>query len=375
MSKLYVYGTTAEPNSNVQYQVQQLYVNTGAPAVQVVFSGNIVANVGQLVSQDKGSGNYANATVVTGINGGNVLSLIYANVANVFILGSTTANVSVGNVSAVNYANVYPTISANVIAGSSWANVRYAYVNDNGVWKQFYPDSITTTTYNTPGTYTYTIPAGVHSANLTVAGAGGGAGGNDSAVGHAGYAGNVVTTTIQVTPGDVFTFIVGGGGGPGASSARGTGSGSAGVDPAGTYNGGRGGNAGGSGYSGAGGGGGAATTVRLGATQIIVAAGGGGGGGGGNGPIGLGQGATAYNSTSTGGTGTDKSGDGGGGGGGGGGYSLGGAGGATVGGDSGAYSGINGQVLAPIGANVSIGTNGGASAGIGGGDGYVILAP
>ena len=370
MPKLYVYGTTASPG-NVQHQVQQLYVNTGAPSVQIVFSGNITANVGEFISQDKGSGNYANATVVAGVNSGNTLSLSYANVSNVFTLGSITANVRVGTA----YANVYPISTANVIAGSSWANVRYAYFNDNGVWKQFYPDSITSTTYNIPGTYTYTIPAGVRSANLTVAGAGGGSGGNDSAVGHPGYAGNVVTAAIQVTPGDVFTFIVGGGGGAGGSGVAGTGSGVAGVDPAGTYNGGRGGNAGGSGTSGAGGGGGAATTVRLGATQIIVAAGGGGGGGGGNGPVGLGQGATAYNTTLAGAQGVDKSGDGGGGGGGGSGFPLGGAGGTTPGGDSGAYSGINGQTLAPIGANISIGTNGGASAGIRGGDGYVTIAP
>jgi len=262
-----------------------------------------------------------------------------------------------------------------VHTGGAWANVRYGYVNDNGVWKQFYPDSITTTTYNTPGTYTYTIPAGVHSANLTVAGAGGGSGGGDGPYpATVGYAGNVVTATIQVTPGDVFTFTVGGGGRAGLSGVRGTGSGAGGVDPGGLYNGGRGGNAGGSGTSGAGGGGGAATTVKLGLTQIIVAAGGGGAGGSGLNSAGQGQGATAYNSTSNGAQGTDKSGDGAGGGGGGGGYALGGGGGATPGGDVGAYSGINGQVLAPIGANISIGTNGGPASNPGG-DGYVILAP
>ena len=370
MPKLYVYGTTASPG-NVQYQVQQLYVNTGAPSVQIVFSGNITANVGEFISQDKGSGNYANATVVAGVNSGNTLSLSYANISNVFTLGSITANVRVGTA----YANVYPISTANVIAGSSWANVRYAYFNDNGVWKQFYPDSITSTTYSIPGTYTYTIPAGVHSANLTVAGAGGGSGGGDGGnPATVGFAGNVVTATIQVTPGDVFTFIVGGGGRAGAGGVRGTGSGAGGVDPAGTYNGGRGGNAGGSGSSGAGGGGGAATTVRLGATQIIVAAGGGGAGGAGVSAGGLGQGATAYNATSTGAQGVDKSGDGGGGGGGGAGFPLGGGGGATPGGDVGAYSGINGQTLRPIGTTISIGTNGGPASNPGG-DGYVTIAP
>ena len=256
----------------------------------------------------------------------------------------------------------------------TWANVRYGYTNVNGVWQQFYPDSITTTTYSTPGTYTYIIPAGVHSANLTVAGAGGGAGGFDGPnPSQPGFAGNTVTATIQVTPGDVFTFIVGGGGSAGVH-ATGSGGGAGGIDPAGTYNGGRGGNAGPVPISGGGGGGGAATTVRLGATQIIVAAGGGGRGGSGLFSGGQGQGATAYNATSTGAQGVDKSGDGAGGGGGGAGYPLGGAGGAVVGGDSGAYSGINGQTLAPIGAGISIGTNGGPASNPGG-DGYVTIAP
>ena len=259
--------------------------------------------------------------------------------------------------------------------GGTWANVRYGYTNINGVWQQFYPENITSITYSTPGTYTYTIPAGVHSANLTVAGAGGGSGGGDGGnPATVGFAGNVVTATIQVTPGDVFTFIVGSGGGIGSSGVRGTGGGGGGVDPAGLYNGGRGGNAGGSGTSGAGGGGGAATTVRLGATQIIVAAGGGGAGGAGLYSGGLGQGATAYNATSTGAQGVDKSGDGGGGGGGGAGYPLGGGGGATPGGDSGAYSGINGQNLTPLGVTPTIGTNGGPASNPGG-DGYVTIAP
>ena len=260
----------------------------------------------------------------------------------------------------------------------TWANVRNGYVNDNGTWKQFYPDSITTTTYNTSGTYSYTIPAGVHSANLTVGGAGGGGGGSDSpGVGHAGYGGNVVTATIQVTPGDVFTFVIGTGGEAGRSATTGTGGGAAGTDPAGLYSGGRGGNAGGSGTSGAGGGGGAGTTVRLGLTQIIVAGGGGGGGGGGHvGTVhGQGQAALTYNSTTTGAQGTDKSGDGGGGGGGGGGSSFGGAGGGLLSGDQGAYSGINGQTLSTMGSTVGIGTNGGLAPGYRGGDGYVTIAP
>jgi hypothetical protein len=267
----------------------------------------------------------------------------------------------------------------SIKVGGSWTDVKGGYVNDNGVWKKFYPETIPTTTYSVPGTYTYTIPAGVFSANIIVAGAGGGAGGNDSpGVGHAGYGGNVVTATVSVNPGDVFTFFVGAGGGAGGSGQRGTGGALGGLDPnADNSDGGAGGNAGTSGGSGAGGGGGAATTVRLNSTTIVVAAGGGGGGGGGNKGSynGFGQGATAYNSTPKGGAGQNKSGDGGGAGGGGGGYPFGGAGGATYGGDEGAYSGINGQTLSPLGSVVTAGTNGGASAGIAGANGYVTIAP
>lgn len=287
--------------------------------------------------------------------------------SKLYAYGTANVTVAEGNV-------LHQVQQLYVYNSGAWANVRSAHVNVNGVWQQFYPDSITSTTYSVPGTYTYIIPAGVHSANLTVGGAGGGAGGYDGPnPSYAGFAGNVVTATIQVTPGDVFTFIVGSGGGAGIHAA-GTGGGTGGVDPAGTYNGGRGGNAGPVPISGGGGGGGAATTVRLGATQVIVAAGGGGRGGSGLYSGGQGQGATSYNATSTGAQGVDKSGDGAGGGGGGAGYPLGGAGGAVVGGDSGAYSGINGQSLAPIGASVTSGTNGGPS-GSPGGDGYVTIAP
>jgi hypothetical protein len=92
-------------------KINNITANVG---VQIVFNGNITANVGQLVSQDKGSGDYANATVISGTNSGNILSLSYANVANIFVLGS--GNVSVGNATITSYANVYPTTTANIAA-------------------------------------------------------------------------------------------------------------------------------------------------------------------------------------------------------------------------------------------------------------------
>lgn len=96
--------------------------------VQIVFSGNISANVGQLVSQDKGSGNYANATVVLGTNNGNTLSLSYANVTNIFALGDINSNVRVGNATLTSYANVYPLTTANINA--TYSNIGFVTIYD-----------------------------------------------------------------------------------------------------------------------------------------------------------------------------------------------------------------------------------------------------
>ena len=108
----YANANTFILTSNVQLagnviSIGNLVANVG---VRIVFSSNITANVGQLVSQDNGSGNYANAIVISGTNNGNTLSLSYANVANIFVLSS--GNVSVGNA----IANVYPTTTSNISA-------------------------------------------------------------------------------------------------------------------------------------------------------------------------------------------------------------------------------------------------------------------
>jgi hypothetical protein len=113
----YTNANTFILTSNVQLagnviSIGNLVANVG---VRITFSSNISANVGQLVSQDKGSGNYANATVILGTNSGNILSLSYANVANIFVLGPSS-NVRVGNVTITSYANVYPTTTSNISA-------------------------------------------------------------------------------------------------------------------------------------------------------------------------------------------------------------------------------------------------------------------
>jgi trimeric autotransporter adhesin len=72
-----------------------------------------------------------------------------------------------------------------------------------------------TQTYNTPGTYTFTVPSGIVSINIEVwgaGGAGGGATGNMSAGGGGAGGGYVKKLAMTVTPGTTYTVNVGSGG-------------------------------------------------------------------------------------------------------------------------------------------------------------------
>ena len=128
---------------------------------------------------------------------------------------------------------------------------------------------------------TFTVPCGVTSLNVKAWGAGGSGGGQDTYAGAIGGGGAYISTTITVTPGQVFNIIVGGGalGGTNCASSAPGGAGGWGNN---IIAGARGGNAGSTGCSGGGGGGGAGTGLFLGTTPWVVAGGGGGGSGGGN---------------------------------------------------------------------------------------------
>ena len=135
--------------------------------------------------------------------------------------------------------------------------------------------------YNSPGTYTNSIPRGITVVNIFAYGAGGGAGGTDQAQGPAGSGNNsggsgsfaYLTVTLDPTINNILTIVVGGGGNAGRNHYN---------SPEmtnGTYNrGGKGGYPGYTGLSGGGGGGGGATDVFL-NDRLIVSSGGGGGGG------------------------------------------------------------------------------------------------
>ena len=77
--------------------------------------------------------------------------------------------------------------------------------------------------YGTPGTYTWTAPAGVTSVNYLVVGGGGGGGDGvpTRTTGAGGGAGGMLTGTLSVTPLTSYTVTVGAGGNPGTSPTNG----------------------------------------------------------------------------------------------------------------------------------------------------------
>jgi hypothetical protein len=235
-------------------------------------------------------------------------------------------------------------------------------------------DGSTTHGYSGYGSSSFTVPFGVTSLTVDMAGGGGGGGGNDSHAGAPGFPGHALTGgTISVTQGDTISIHVGGGGERGYSGGPVRG-GYGGASDIG-YNGGSGGSAGSGGWSGSGGGGGAATVILKNSNVIAIAAGGGGGGGGGNYSNGYGQ-LDVHVGGTAGQDGANKGGRDGAGGGGGGGGGNGGVGGPVGGyqgnGDLGAYSGADGTDSLPSGASISRANNAGGIS-ISGGDGYAVL--
>jgi hypothetical protein len=69
--------------------------------------------------------------------------------------------------------------------------------------------------FNTPGTYSWTVPDGV--TDISVAGVGGGGGGSQKTTGGSGGGGGLISYSnqISVTPGTICTIVVGGGGATG----------------------------------------------------------------------------------------------------------------------------------------------------------------
>ncbi len=134
------------------------------------------------------------------------------------------------------------------------------------------------TTYSTPGSYAYTVPAGTSEVTVALVGAGGGAGAWDGPKGGDGAPGTSFTASFKVqgTGAETITVVVGAGGDGGRTGGSGVGLG--GAAGAGAGAGGAGGAVNRSGASGGGGGGGGASSASIGGAH--ARAGGGGGGGG-----------------------------------------------------------------------------------------------
>jgi hypothetical protein len=134
------------------------------------------------------------------------------------------------------------------------------------------PAAAASSSYSYSSQYQYfTVPAGITSLHIAVAG-GSGADGQGNYGGGSGASGGEIDGDLTVTPGQVLTLWVGGAGQPGGGQGYGNPS----------HNDFEGGT-GGSGYgitTGNGGGGGAASYVKLANGQMIAVGGGGGGGGG-----------------------------------------------------------------------------------------------
>jgi hypothetical protein len=111
-----------------------------------------------------------------------------------------------------------------------WKTVKEVYVNVSGTWTKAFPESTGTQSYSTPGVYDFTVPNGVYLLyNVIVVGGGGGGGGSvhsgDShGAANGGSGGYYSGQSVSVTPGQVYTIVVGSGG-EGVSSGTGGGGG------------------------------------------------------------------------------------------------------------------------------------------------------
>jgi hypothetical protein len=100
----------------------------------------------------------------------------------------------------------------------TWKTVLEVHTQQNGIWKKAFPVA-GTQTYDTAGTYSFTVPGGIYSLSLDKMSGGGGGGpsgyhSGDCHSGVPGYAGSAYTTpqSFSVTPGETLTVIIGAGG-------------------------------------------------------------------------------------------------------------------------------------------------------------------
>lgn len=201
------------------------------------------------------------------------------NYGNLTIAGSgilsggkyTTYNSSsVGNAGNPGYAVFVFTRSMQIYnkQGGAWSSVANVFYKtaDQYITTSLPGAGTVSKTYDT-GTSTLTIPARVSSVAFTALGGGGGAGTSSGASSYAGSGGQQISGSLTVTPGQVLTMYIGAGGKSNFGTSAGNGEG--GIDPSGKFSGNTG--------SGFAGGSGSGTSIKIGTSTTVVAAGGNGG--------------------------------------------------------------------------------------------------
>lgn len=180
---------------------------TGTPGVGNLFFSLSVAS---------GTDTYGNA-VPTGINAS------AGSLTGVSVVGAQIDSTSTLQGTQINAPNVLqPTIS-----GGTAASLVHTMSNTNG-GVLGYSQSNTAITYATNGNYSWTCPTGITSINIQCWGAGGGGGGGDNSQGGESGGGGewAQEPSFAVTPGQIYSIIVGQGGTGGSTGNAGQSGGS-----------------------------------------------------------------------------------------------------------------------------------------------------
>jgi hypothetical protein len=187
--------------------------------IRVTLSNVATISTGSTVQQEYTESAQGNAVVKQGTAGGNTIIVSYLD-SNIFINDSGnissspwTGNIIVGDLD----SNVYPIATESLGDWVSVANVYYK-ATEAGVLNNTSDGALNTQSFETAGTYSYTVPPNVRMLTVKACG-GGGAGGsgdggkNNDGPGWGGGGSNLVTEgPFAVTPGQVLTITVGAGG-------------------------------------------------------------------------------------------------------------------------------------------------------------------
>jgi hypothetical protein len=184
-----------------------VYGYSGQPA-----SGNLYL----AVSASGGTDQYGN-TISTG------LTALAGAVQGFTIVGSTLDATSTLNGTQVQQAQIL----APGISGGTAVSMTSTMTNTGGQILG-YTSGSSALTFSTPGTYSWTCPTGITAIQVQCWGAGaGGGGGNETSGGESGGGGEYAAEpSLAVTPGNVYTIVVGSAGSGGSTGVPGTNGGS-----------------------------------------------------------------------------------------------------------------------------------------------------